>query len=70
LKNDPGEINNLAKKEEFQEILRTWRQKMVVHLSERGAPWVVNNDLGIIENAITYSPNYPQDFFPEEIETN
>lgn len=70
LENDPGEKNNLAGVKEFKDLLSDWRGKMIVHLSGRGAPWVVNNDLGIIKEAIKFSPNYPQEYFPEEIETN
>ena len=67
---DPGEKNNLAGDEEFKDLLSDWRGKMIKHLSERGEPWVVNNDLGIIKELIKFSPNYPQEYFPEEIETN
>jgi arylsulfatase len=67
LENDLQEENDLAKKNKYKKTLREWRQKMIAHLSERGEPWVVNGDLGILSNEINYSPNYPQEFFPEEI---
>ncbi len=66
---DPGEEVNLAQMEEFKDILLGWRQKMINHLSERGEPWVVNNKLGVFTEEIKFSPNYPKEYYPEEITT-
>jgi arylsulfatase A-like enzyme len=67
LESDPKEELNLAQKKEFKKILLGWRKKMIDHLSERGEPWVVNNELGVFSDEIKYSPNYPHEYFPEEI---
>lgn len=69
LQKDPGEKNDLAKKLEYKDILNVWRQKMVDHLAERGKPWVVDNDLGTFTDPIEFSPNYPKEYYPEEIAT-
>ncbi len=59
LEKDPGETRNLAKLDEYQPLLKTWRGRMIDHLSERGAPWVVDGKLGIRRKKILHGPNYP-----------
>jgi arylsulfatase A-like enzyme len=59
LDNDPSEMVNLAEKPQYQEILNSWRQRMVEHLSARGEPWVIDGDLGK-HNGILFGPNHPK----------
>jgi len=59
LTEDPGEEHDLAT--EKKSLAREWRQRMVAHLSERGAQFVVDGDLAPRPNGMLYSPNYPQD---------
>lgn len=61
LEKDPGETRNLAASAEHRQLLDTWRRRLVEHLSERGAPFVVNGDLGLRPKGILYGPNYPRD---------
>lgn len=67
LDNDPGEKSNLAEKPQNKKLLQEWRKRMIKHLAERGEPWIVDNDLGIITDEIKFSPNYPKEYYPEEI---
>ncbi len=67
LKADPGEQHNLAGLSEYEAILKTWREQMINHLSERGEPWVVDGQLGTWDEVINFSPNYPMEYYPEEI---
>ncbi len=61
LQKDPGETRDLAPLAEHHALLDTWRRRLVEHLAERGAPFVVNGDLGQRPKAILYSPNYPRE---------
>jgi arylsulfatase len=60
LNQDPGECVNLATKQEFADVLATWRQRLVQHLRERGEAWVKNGQLQLRPESILYSPYYPQ----------
>jgi arylsulfatase len=60
LERDPHETRDLAPVPEYRETLKTWRQRMVDHLAERGEPFVVDGDLGIRPNRTLHSPNYPR----------
>ncbi|MBN1346056.1 MAG: arylsulfatase [Phycisphaerae bacterium] len=59
LRNDPGEINDLASEAKHAESLKTWRQRMVEHFAERGEPFVRNGKLLERPRRILYSPHYP-----------
>lgn len=69
LDNDPGEKNNLVEEPQNKQLLQAWRKQMVKHLEERGEPWIIGNDLGILTDEIKFSPNYPKAYYPEEITT-
>ena len=60
LKNDPGEINDLAADPAHQKILKTWRNRLVEHLSERGEPFVSNGKLLPRPERMLYSPLFPK----------
>ncbi len=59
LRNDPGERNDLASDPRCREQRVEWRKRLVAHLAERGAPFVVNGDLAPRPKGMLYSPNYP-----------
>ncbi len=59
LKNDPGELNDLAGDPKFEAPLRQWRQRMVEHLSIRGERWVKGGRLQTRKEPIPRSPNFP-----------
>ena len=67
---DPGEEKNLASLSHYKNTLERWRQKMVVHLAERGEEWVKDGKLVIREENVVYSPNYPIEYYPKEIKNN
>ncbi len=60
LRNDPGELHDLAEKSSHQYTLRKWRQSMVEHLSERGEQFVSNGKLTIRKKRLLYSPHFPK----------
>ncbi len=59
LLDDPGELHDLAKEPQDQPTLREWRRRLVAHLQERGAPFVMNGDLAPRPKGMLYSPHYP-----------
>lgn len=59
LKNDPGELRDLASDMDYARTLKFWRRRMVKHLSERGEQFVADGDLVTRPEKILYSPNYP-----------
>ena len=59
LRNDPGELRDLAKDPKHKTLLGDWRGRMIAHLSERGKPFVVDGDLAVRPRRMLYSPNYP-----------
>ncbi|MEZ5403754.1 MAG: arylsulfatase [Bryobacteraceae bacterium] len=59
LEKDPGELNDLAGDATETARLRLWRSRMVEHLSERGAPYVVSGRLGTREKSPNTSPHFP-----------
>ncbi|RJP22216.1 MAG: arylsulfatase [Candidatus Omnitrophota bacterium] len=59
LKNDPGELHDLASDASHQSKLRKWRERMVEHLSERGEEWVKSGRLALRPERHLYSPQYP-----------
>jgi arylsulfatase len=60
LETDPGELKDLAGDPAHAVQLRAWRSRLVSHLSERSAPFVVNGKLQPRPERMLYSPNYPQ----------
>ncbi len=60
LDDDPGEERDLASEAGRQRVVRSWRERMIEHLSERGEPYVVNGGLGLRPERMLYSPNYPK----------
>lgn len=59
LERDPGELNDLASDTTYAAQLRTWRNRLIDHLAERGARFVKNGKLAVRPERILYSPNYP-----------
>jgi len=59
LRNDPGELHDLAADPGYRATLKTWRDRMIEHLSERGEPFVANGKLLTRPERMLYSPNYP-----------
>ncbi|MGH9325357.1 MAG: sulfatase-like hydrolase/transferase, partial [Terriglobia bacterium] len=59
LNHDPQELHDLAADISHQGQLRLWRERMVNHLSIRGAGWVKNGKLMIRREGSPISPNYP-----------
>ena len=59
LKNDPGEEHDLSSEPAHRQRRREWRQRLIAHLAERGAPFVVDGDLAPRPKGMLYSPNYP-----------
>ncbi len=57
--NDPHELRDLAADTSHVGILRTWRERMVEHLSERGETFVKNGRLVIRRERMVYGPLYP-----------
>ena len=60
LKNDPGEINDLAADPAYHAILKTWRNQLIEHLSERGETFVSNGKLVPRPDGMLYSPLFPK----------
>ena len=60
LKEDPGEVFDLASEPGKRKKVREWRARLVEHLLERGEPFVVNGDLSPRPERMLYSPNYPK----------
>jgi len=59
LRNDPGELNDLAGDPAHKEELEAWRDRMVRHLAERGQKFVKDGKLVKRPDRMLYSPNYP-----------
>jgi len=57
---DPGEERDLAKEAEHGATARLWRGRLVEHFAERGAPFVVQGDLGLRPQGTLYSPHAPR----------
>ena len=60
LKNDPGELNDLASDPGCARTLKAWRHRLIEHLSERGEEFVKDGDLVPRPQRMLYSPNYPK----------
>ncbi|MBN2329968.1 MAG: arylsulfatase [Candidatus Omnitrophica bacterium] len=59
LENDLHELHDLAGDADHAGPLRTWRNRMIEHLSERGGEWVKNGRLALRPERRLHSPNYP-----------
>ncbi|TAJ12419.1 arylsulfatase [Marinilabiliaceae bacterium JC017] len=59
LTNDRGETKNLVNDPSHQASLEVWRKRMLDHLSERGAPYVIDGKVQKLNKNILHSPNYP-----------
>jgi len=57
---DPYELVDLAGASRFAVELRTWRERLIAHLTPRGEAWVKNGQLKIRTAGQLYSPNYPR----------
>ncbi|HUS07420.1 MAG TPA: hypothetical protein VMZ52_14025, partial [Bryobacteraceae bacterium] len=60
LEKDPNEVHDLAGDPKAAAQLRTWRQRLIDHLSIRGEQWVKNGKLQTRKHPIPRSPNFPQ----------
>ena len=60
LKNDPGEIYDLAADPAYSKTLKTWRNRLVEHLTERGEAFVSNGRLVQRPKRLLYSPLFPE----------
>lgn len=61
LERDPHELEDLAGDPAHSSDLRKWRQRLVEHFDERGAPFLKNGNLAPRPNAMPHSPNFPRD---------
>jgi arylsulfatase len=59
LEADPHEMRDLSSEAAHAATLRSWRQRMVEHLSIRGEQWVKNGKLQTRQEPIPRSPNFP-----------
>ncbi len=59
LEQDPNELLDVAGVSKWNAELVQWRGQLTAHLSQRGAPWVVNGRLGLRPTSQLHSPNYP-----------
>lgn len=66
LEKDPQEKSNRFTDEKYKQLLESWRQRMVEHLTERGETYVKDGRLQKLEKTLLYSPNYPVDRRTEE----
>jgi len=62
LERDAGETRDLSTDPAHAETLALWRGRLVQHLAPRGAPWVVDGELGRRRRKVTLGPNYPRSF--------
>lgn len=59
LKEDPGEIRDLAQEAKYRELLKAWRSQLIEHFGERGEEFVRNGRLVPRPHSMLYSPFYP-----------
>lgn len=59
LKNDPGELVNLADNANYAEELQRWRERLGAHLAERGESFSKGGLPVVRETSLVYSPHYP-----------
>ena len=61
LQKDPNELHNTAADKKYSKTLKTMRQALVEHLSERGIQYVKDGKLVQRKGKILYSPLYPRE---------
>ena len=54
------EGRNLAGEPAHESALKSWRDRMIDHLSERGEPFVSDGKLALRKRRMLYSPHYPK----------
>jgi arylsulfatase A-like enzyme len=59
LDQDPHELTDLAGDPRLESTLRSWRARMMDHLSERGDEFVRNGRLTLRPRGMMTSPNFP-----------
>lgn len=59
LETDPNELEDLAGLPEYNDELKLWRERLVVHLEPRGDLWVRNGKLIPRPEKMSLSPNFP-----------
>lgn len=59
LDKDPHEIEDLSQDPDYAWTLKMWRGRLVKHFQERGEPFLVNGDLGVVPKKVLYSPLFP-----------
>jgi choline-sulfatase len=59
LRNDPGEIENLASDPAYARTIKMWRQRLIKHLSERDERFVANGEPVLRSERVMYSTHYP-----------
>src|SRR5487761_2107331 len=60
LERDPHELRDLAGGAAARAEARTWRERLIAHLSPRGPEWVADGKLLRRPKSQLYSPNYPK----------
>ena len=66
LESDPDECTDLAQRPAHADTLRTWRQRLIDHLSERGEAFVKDGQLALRPKRMLHSPHYPKVKTPEK----
>ncbi len=61
LEGDPHEMEDLAGDPAHADELRKWRERLVEHFQERGAPFLVNGKLAPRPEGMAKSPNFPKE---------
>ena len=59
LAEDPNELRDLANDAGYTQQKSDWRDRLIEHFAERGAPFVVDGKLGVQPESFLYSPNWP-----------
>ncbi len=57
LSNDPHELRDLALEGKYNPLVQQWREKMIIHLSERGKNWVEHGDLVVQTKSQKFGTN-------------
>ena len=60
LRQDPHELNDLAGVSGQAGELRRWRQRLMAHFEERGAPFLDHGKLGLRVKGMLHSPLFPK----------
>ncbi len=60
LSRDPHELSDLAGDSTHAGELRRWRQRLLAHFEERGAPFLDHGRLGLRVKGMLKSPNFPK----------